>query len=154
MSSSHRAVTVIGKFDAFALCAVHNNHNKSVLINAVPRECDILRLFAFWLLKTYLDNMHFKRHHRSRDLCKSECPKKEPLSLSPFDTSVSAWALQLLKWWSDDSWILLVTLQRHDSLRQKLEALMQTRALPKITCHKLSKTKFSVFFFVKLYFLH
>lgn len=154
MSSSHRAVTVIGKFDAFALSAVHNNHNKSVLINAVPRECDILRLFSLWLLKTYLDNMHFKRHHRSRDLCKSECPKKEPLSLSPFDTSVSAWALQLLKWWSDDSWILLVTLQRHDSLRQKLEALMQTRALPKITCHKLSKTKFSVFFFVKLYFLH
>lgn len=116
---------------------------KAFLINVVSRECDILRLFRY-RLKTHLDIMHFKIHHISRDLCKSGCPKNSfCLHLTP---AFQFRALQLPKWRSDDSGILLVTLQRHDSVRQKLEALMQTRALPKITCHKLSKTKFSVLF--------
>lgn len=35
VSSLHGAVTVIGKYNTFAICAVHNNHNRSLLINLV-----------------------------------------------------------------------------------------------------------------------
>lgn len=43
MSSVHRAVTVIGKSDTFAICTPHNNHNKSLLS---------LLLWGVWYIKT------------------------------------------------------------------------------------------------------
>lgn len=94
------------------LCSSQQAQQKLINQFSLSRECDILRHYLPWLLKTCEHNLHAFLN-TSQNSLQVRLSKKESLSVWLW---CSGWALQLLKWWSDESWILLVTLPGHDSV--------------------------------------